>query len=90
MNTPTLIEYRVREVKRYILTRFEEGADESSGVNGSYAQSIGRGEYDSAEAAYEVGYALARAEHEALGWPVGDERIRYPECPVPKSQGQSI
>jgi hypothetical protein len=71
------IEYRVRPVTRYHVTRFEESDDGRSGPTGS----SGKGEYANEQTAYEVAYALARQEHEALGWPVGDERIRYPEAP---------
>lgn len=68
---PDLIEYKVRPVTRYIVTRFErEGARSLSGQ---------QGEFDNAETAYDVAYALCRAEHERLGWPVGDERIQYPQ-----------
>lgn len=66
------IEYRVRPVTRYIVTRYEEkGGAASNSVRMA-------GEYDNAEIAYEVGYALCRAEHELLGWSPGDERIMYP------------
>lgn len=36
------------------------------------------GEYDNADVAYQVGYALCKAEHDRLGWPIDDERIKYP------------
>ena len=65
-----LIEYKVRPVTRYVVTRFESGA-------GSAQQ----GEFDNADSAHAVAYALCRAEHERLGWPVGDERIQYPQLP---------
>ena len=70
---PTKIEYRVRECTRYYVTRYQEGE-----------RSVGSdmiGEYTSADTAYSVGYALAQAEHRRLGWPVGDERIKYPAHP---------
>lgn len=78
------IEYRVRPVTRYIVTRFEES--ERGGSSGQL------GEYDNNQVAFEVGYALCCAEHERLGWPPGDERIKYPtlvygatsECPMPQ------
>lgn len=79
---PSKIEYRVREVTRYIVTRYEEGNDNA---NRLFASSVSKGEYDCADVAYEVGYALARNEHEALteafGWGIGDERIQYPKRP---------
>ena len=64
------IEYRVVPVTRYVVTRYEQTAD-----GGSVGE---RGEYGNNEIGFEVAYALCRAEHEALGWPVGDERIQYP------------
>ena len=72
------IEYRVRPVTRYIVTRYEQTFGGAASVGGSVA---GRGEYDNEATAYEVGYALARADHERLGWPLGDERIKYPDPP---------
>lgn len=65
------IEYRVRPVTRFIVTRYEQGSE-----HGSISE---RGEYGNAEVAYEVGYALCKAEHERLNFPPGDERIQYPE-----------
>lgn len=65
------VEYKIRPVTRYIVTRFEAGDD------GSGSSTV-QGEYDSADVAYDVGYALSRAEHERLGYPPGDERIQYP------------
>lgn len=66
-----LIEYKVRPVARYVVTRYE-----SRGKAGGSEQ---LGEFDNAETAHAVAYALCRAEHERLGWPVGDERIQYPQ-----------
>lgn len=68
-----LIEYRVRDVSRYIVTRYETGP-EGAGVSTI-------GEYGREESAYDVAYALCKAEHQRLGWPVGDERIQYPQSP---------
>lgn len=73
-----LIEYKVRPVTRYVVTRFESDG-------GSSTQ---RGEFDSAQVAHEVAYALCKTEHEQLVWPVGDERIKYPDSPPPESDGQ--
>lgn len=71
-----LIEYRVRPVTRYVVTRYEHN---------EAGQSISStaGEYDNAASAYDVGYALAKAEHDRLGWPPGDERIKYPDRLAP-------
>lgn len=68
-----MIEYRVKRVERFIVTRYEES---DSGTTGSVRQ-IGN-EYDGFEVAYEVGYALARADHERLGLPPGDMGVIYP------------
>jgi hypothetical protein len=65
------VEYKVREVKRYIVTRYEE-----SDRSGSCAT---RGEFDNFDTAYHVGYAMAKLEHENLGYPIDDMRIIYPE-----------
>lgn len=73
------IEYKVRPVTRYVVTRFED-------LQNGETACIGRGEYDNADMAYEVGYALAREEHERLGYPEGDMRIIYPEHPI-ETQG---
>jgi hypothetical protein len=75
------IEYRVRPVTRYVVTRYE-----ASG-NGAGVRTLG--EYDNQMVAQEVGYALCKAEHERLGYPPGDMRIIYPQmvpvegCPIP-------
>lgn len=66
------IEYRVRPVTRYIVTRYHSDPANGAGSVG------GMGEYENPQVAFEVGYALCKAEHDRLGWPVGDERIKYP------------
>lgn len=71
------IEYRVKPVTRYIVTRFE-----SSGDNLSVGSSQIGNEYDTADVAYQVGYAVCSLEHQRLGWDIGDERIRYPDDPT--------
>lgn len=73
-----IIEYRVRPVTRYIVTRWE--GDNDPVAKSAASRQIGN-EYANAETAYEVGYALCRAEHERLGWPTGDDRIKYPGHP---------
>lgn len=69
------VEYRVRETTRYFVTRYDEGDEGRSGSSSTF------GEYDNADTAFAVGYALCKAEHERLGWPIGDERIQYPQHP---------
>jgi hypothetical protein len=64
------VEYRVRPVTRYIVTRYYT-EDKQGGCEA-------KGEFDNPEIAYQVGYALAKEEHQRLGYPVGDERIQYP------------
>lgn len=73
------IEYRVRPVTRYMVTRWQ--ADE----NGASAPRQMGTEYDNAQVAYDVAYALCKTEHERLGWPVGDDRIQYPEPIDPRA-----
>lgn len=72
-----LIEYRVRPVTRYIVTRYERSASAQGQLGGS----VSLGEYDNGDTAYAVAYALCKAEHEHLGYPIGDERIQYPLMP---------
>lgn len=75
------IEYSIRPITRYIVTRYEtSGPDENGRGSGGCAQ-IG-GEYSTAEGAYEVGYAMCRVEHDRLGWELGDGRIQYPQHPA--------
>jgi hypothetical protein len=69
-----LIEYRVKTVERYIVTRYEKQGDETAVVE--------RGNFASPHIAYEVAYALARADHERKGWPPFDVRIQYPRHPI--------
>lgn len=67
------VEYRVREAKRFIVTRYEES---DGGRTGSCVQ---KGTYDSAELAHEVAYALCRHEHQLSGEPVGSMAFIYPD-----------
>lgn len=70
------LDFKVRPVTRYIVTRYEV---KGNGTNHGSVGSITLGEFDNLNVAYEVGYALAKAEHDRLGWPPGDMRIKYPE-----------
>lgn len=77
------VEYQIREITRYIVTRFED----NSGLCGTSE----RGTYDNEDIAYEVAYALARKEHEDLGYPLADERIKYPIRPShERAQAQTL
>ena len=67
------IEYKVREVKRYIVTRYHESD------NGGSCGVDAKGEFDNPNIAYEVAYALCKDDHERLGYPPADERIQYPD-----------
>lgn len=74
MSSISKVEYKIRISERFAVTRYYET---EGGAQGS--QEIGV--YPSADVAYEVGTALAKAEHDRLGFEPGDERIRYPEHP---------
>ncbi len=65
------VEYKVREIKRYIVTRFESTENTGS--------SSVRGEYDNFDMAYNVACALAKMDRDNLGYPPGDDRIMFPE-----------
>lgn len=75
-----IIEYRVRPVTRFIVTRYEREASED-GRACTAGKSSTVGEYDNGDVAYQVGYAVCKAEHDRLGWPPGDMRIQYPDSP---------
>jgi hypothetical protein len=68
-----MIEYKVREVTRYIVTRFYDFPDDYANSKGSKVL----GEFANEDQAYEVADALAFKEREDLGWPPGDERIQF-------------
>lgn len=70
------IEYRVIPVTRYFVTRYVSETDEQGRDSGGCEP---KGEYENEQVAHEVAYALCKAEHDALGWPIGDERISYPD-----------
>ena len=70
----TKLEYRVKPVTRYTVTRYED-----TGNTGSVTE---RGTFDNPDVAYEVAYALCKADHERLGYKVDDERVQYPEHPM--------
>lgn len=95
-----MIEYRVKPVTRYIVTRWEgekppqnSMLSEESGqltyfnreINGHMrrmpSKSTQHGEFENADQAYAVAYALCKTEHDTLGYPPADDRIQYPELP---------
>ena len=72
------VEYRVREIKRYLVTRHEQNVSAKGVIVTGSNRQIGS-EYDNYEMAYAVGYALAAKEHDDLGYDLEDERIQYPQ-----------
>ena len=66
-------EFSVREVKRFIVTRYDTSADGKTG------KSTEKGEYSNRDVAHEVAYALAREEANLLGLSPGDARVQYPK-----------
>lgn len=75
MNTE--LEYRVVPVTRFVVTRYAN-PDANFPNSASSGRSETRGEYDNEEVAHAVAYALAKREHEILGWAPDDMRIQYP------------
>lgn len=73
------IEYRVKKVERFIVTRYEYDENQRVHTNADVRQ-IGN-EFSNADTAYEVGYALARQEAEIKGFGPFDDRITYPVHP---------
>lgn len=69
------IEYRIKPVVRYYITRHEQTENAGS------TQHIGS-EYSSGEVAFEVAYALAHAEAERLGLAPGSMNLIYPTQPI--------
>lgn len=66
------VEYKVREVKRYVVTRYEEA---QSGLTGG---SSVHGNFDNYETAYHVAYALADSEQRRLGLPLDSLGVIFP------------
>lgn len=74
----------MREVTRYIVTRFERHVDkEQDRATAKISRQIG-GEYANQQTAHEVAYALCRQEHEQAGTPPGDEHFQYPDWQAPE------
>jgi len=75
MNKLAKLEYRVRPVTRYSITRYTQYDDGAQGVET-------RGEFDNADQAWETAYALCKLEHEQhTDFPIGDPRVQYPRHP---------
>ena len=82
------VEYQVRAVTRYVVTRWESAEHVSADGRRFYSGgSECFGEFDSEMMAYNVASALCAAEHKTLGWPQGDGRIKYPEHPSASAWG---
>jgi hypothetical protein len=80
------IEYRIKRVERFIVTRHERSDDPKiAGPNGVVRQ-MGR-EFDNFETAYEVGYALARQDQEKLGLMPGDDGVIFPSNSLEDARG---
>lgn len=75
------IEFRVKRVERFIVTRYE---DDKTGGTVSVRQ-IGK-EFDNFETAYEVGYALARGEQERLGLKPDDMGVIFPSSSLEEAR----
>ena len=66
------VQYQVRTVSRFVVTRYEESDDARTGASET------RGEYDNADVAFEVAYALCKSEHDASDEDVGSMNFIYP------------
>lgn len=74
----TVIEYRVKPVTRFIVTRCsrEESPCRSMGTAGRVET---RGEFDNAETAQAIAYALCKLEHDLSGEEPGSMNFIYPK-----------
>jgi hypothetical protein len=73
------VEYRIKPVTRYVITKYHEAGNGLGSVSTI-------GEYNNPDVAYEVGYALCKAEHDQLGYEPGDMRVIYPQHPNANAQ----
>lgn len=64
------VEYRVRPVTRYIITRYY-ATENTGGVEQ-------RGEFDNYRTAHDVAYALCKLDHDLAGTSRGDPGFQYP------------
>ena len=73
------VEYRVRPITRYVVTRYEASEPDANGRQ--HASCDQRGIYENGEVAYQVAYALCKAEHDASGEPAESVNFSYPALP---------
>jgi hypothetical protein len=89
LNMEIELEYRVKPVTRYVVTRYTRPE-----ANHEHVPAFGmvevRGEYDNQDVAHEVAYALCASEHQALGWSPGDERVKYPQNMVAGQSAEAV
>lgn len=71
------IEYRVKRVERFIVTRYEAPTSSDGATTEVSVRQIGK-EFDSFETAYEVGYSLAKEDQRRLGLPEDDMGVIFP------------
>ena len=76
---PSKVEYRVRPVTRYIVTRYDEQRDDDARTASGGSTQCGT--FENGETAYHVAYALCRQEHHASGEPIDSENFIYPDIP---------
>lgn len=69
-----MIEYRVKPITRYLVTRFASlpGHDNKTGLVTE------RGQFDSYQTAHDVAYAMCKLEHDVAGTPPDDPSFQYP------------
>ncbi len=72
------VEYQVKELTRYTVTRWYSEA----GPTGDGGGCIGYGEFDNANQAYEVATSMASNECLVNGWAIDDERMKFPLLPT--------
>lgn len=67
-----MIEYRVKPVTRYIVTRYESGGQ-------SAGRATERGQFDNQKTAHDVAYAMCKLEHDIAGTTPDDPWFKYPD-----------
>jgi hypothetical protein len=75
-----MIEYRIRPVTRYVVTRFEQSEPNEHGVCSGGCDALG--EFNNADTAYSVAYALCKLEHDKSGEEPGSMNFVYPDSPA--------